>query len=90
MGTALITIKMMPESPEADLEAIQEKAKSIVKENGGETPSTKTEPVAFGLNAVVLNFAMDESLSQDQFEEPLKEIEQVSSVEITDFRRAFG
>jgi elongation factor 1-beta len=90
MGTALITIKMMPESPEADLEAIQKKAKTIVEDKGGERPSTKTEPIAFGLNAVVLNFAMDESLSQDQFEEPLKEIKQVSSVEITDFRRAFG
>jgi elongation factor 1-beta len=90
MGTALITIKLMPESPQADLEAIQEKAKQIVEEKGGKTPSTKTEPVAFGLNAVVLNFAMDESLTQDSFEVPLNEIEQVNSVEITDFRRAFG
>ena len=90
MGTALVTIKMMPESPQADLEAIQKKAKQIVEEKGGKNASTTTEPVAFGLNAIVLNFAMDESLSQDSFEEPLKQIEQVNSVEITDFRRAFG
>ena len=90
MGTALMTIKIMPESPQADLEAIQTKAKQIVEEKGGKTPLTKTEPVAFGLNAVILNFAMDESLSQDSFESALKEIEQVNSVEITDFRRAFG
>ena len=61
MGTALVTIKMMPESPQADLEAIQKKAKEIVEEKGGKTPSTTTEPVAFGLNAVILNFALDES-----------------------------
>jgi elongation factor 1-beta len=90
MGIALITIKLMPESPQSNLDAIQEKAKSIVEEKGGEKPSTKTEPVAFGLNAIILNFSMDESLSQDSFEEPLREIDQVSSVEITDFRRAFG
>ena len=80
----------MPESPQADLEAIQEKAKQIVKEKGGEKASTKIEPVAFGLNAVILNFSMDESLSQDSFETPLKEINHVNSVEIIDFRRAFG
>jgi|TARA_B100001971_G_C18195134_1_gene541007 elongation factor 1-beta len=90
MGTALITIKIMPESPQADLEAIQEKAKQVVEEKQGKTPSTKTEPVAFGLNAVILNFSMDESLSQDSFESALKEIEQVNSVEVIDFRRAFG
>ena len=90
MGTALITIKIMPKSPQADLEAIQEKAKQVVEEKGGKTPSTKTEPIAFGLNAVILNFSMDESLSQDNFEAPLKEIEQVNSVEVIDFRRAFG
>lgn len=90
MGTALLTIKIMPESPEADLEAIQEKAKQIVEEKGGKTPSTKTEPIAFGLNAIILNFAMDESLTQDSFEAPLKEIDQVNSIEVIDFRRAFG
>ena len=90
MGTALITIKIMPESPNANLDAIQEKAKQVVEEKGGKNPSTKTEPVAFGLNAVIINFAMDESLSQDSFEEPLKQIEEVNSVEVIDFRRAFG
>jgi len=90
MGTALITIKVMPESPESDLEAIQNKAKQIIDEQGGKNASSKTEPIAFGLNAILLNFAMDESLSQDSFEAPLKEIEQVNSVEVIDFRRAFG
>ena len=90
MGTALITIKIMPESPNANLDAIQEQAKQVVEEKGGKNPSTKTEPVAFGLNAVIINFAMDESLSQDSFEEPLKQIQEVNSVEVIDFRRAFG
>ena len=90
MGTALVTIKIMPESPEANLEDIQEKAKQITTENGGEKVSTKTEPVAFGLNAIILTFALDESKSIDDIENPLKEIKNVSSAEVTDFRRAFG
>tara|TARA_Y100000310_G_scaffold94756_1_gene92490 strand:+ start:89 stop:361 length:273 start_codon:yes stop_codon:yes gene_type:complete len=90
MGTALITIKIMPESPDVNLDEIQEKAKSIVEEKGGKKPSTKTEPVAFGLNAILLNFAMDESLAVDDFQNPLQEIENVNSAEMIDFRRAFG
>lgn len=90
MGTALITIKIMPKSLDTDLEAIQEKTKQIVEEKGGEKPTTKTEPIAFGLNAIILNFALDESNSIDEIENPLKEIQGVSSTEVIDFRRAFG
>jgi len=90
MGTALITIKIMPESPDSDLKSIQEKAKQITEEKGGEKPTTKTEPIAFGLNAVILNFALDESKSIDEIENPLREISGVNSAEVIDFRRAFG
>jgi translation elongation factor aEF-1 beta len=90
MGTALVTIKIMPDSPKADLNEIQNKAKQIVEEKGGKKPSTKTEPIAFGLNAIIINFAMDESLSVDSIENPLKKIKEVSSAEVIDFRRAFG
>jgi len=90
MGTALVIMKIMPESPEADLEAIQQKAKQIVEEKGGEKPFTKTEPIAFGLNAIILNFSIDEEIEMDPLETALREIEAVSSAEVTDFRRAFG
>ena len=90
MGTALVIIKIMPKSPDSDLEKIQEKAKQIVEEQGGQKPSTKTEPVAFGLNAILLNFSLDESLSIDDIENPLKEIPEVNSAGVVDFRRAFG
>lgn len=90
MGTALVTIRIMPESPKSDLNEIQNKAKEIVEKNKGKKPMTKTEPIAFGLNAVILNFALDESLSVDDIENPLKKIKGVVSAEVIDFRRAFG
>ena len=90
MGTALVIIKIMPESPDVNLDEIQEKAKAMVEEKGGKKSSTKTEPVAFGLNAIILNFAMDESLAVDDFQTPLQEIDGVNSAEVIDFRRAFG
>ena len=90
MGTALVIMKIMPTSPEVDLEALQEKVKQITIENKGEKPFTKTEPIAFGLNAIILNFSIDESNEIDPIENSLKELEEVNSAEITDFRRAFG
>jgi len=90
MGIALVTIKIMPESPNVNLKEIEEKAKQITKEKGGEKSNTKTEPIAFGLNAIILNFALDESKSIDDIQDKIKEIPEVSSAEVIDFRRAFG
>jgi len=90
MGIVLVTIKIMPESPKVDLEIIQKKAKQITEEMDGKKPTTKTEPIAFGLNAIILNFALDESKSIDDIQDKLKEVKEISSAEVIDFRRAFG
>lgn len=90
MGIALVTIKIMPESLDINLDSIQKKAKEIISKNGGEKPQTKIEPIAFGLNAVIINFAIDESKSIDKIQNPLQGIKGVSSAEVIDFRRAFG
>ena len=92
MGTVIATIKIMPTSPEVDLEAI----KIIVKEKiasfagEGETKST-IEPVAFGLNSLSIIFVMDEDLgSPDVLSEQVAEMKEVNSAEIVDVRRAIG
>ena len=90
MGIALVKIKIMPESPDSDLNTIKEKAKQIALENQAQNPSTEIEPIAFGLNAIILNFSLDESLSIDDIQNKLKEIPEVVSAEVIDFRRAFG
>ena len=90
MGTALLKIKIMPESPDTDLDTIETKAKEIISEAEGKNPSAQREPVAFGLNAIILNFALDESKSIDDIQEKLKQISGVNSAEVIDFRRAFG
>lgn len=90
MGTALVKIKIMPENPQINLEEIEKKAVDIAKKNKAQNPKTETEPIAFGLNAVILQFAIDELESIDKVENPLRKIKGVSSAEIIDFRRAFG
>jgi len=90
MGKALVKIKIMPESPDTLLEIIEGEAKRIVKEIARTDAKTEREPIAFGLNAIILQFMIDESIPLDGLEEKLKIIPAVSSIDIIDFRRAFG
>jgi len=90
MGKALVKIKIMPESPDTSLGGIELMAKKIVKEIAGTEAKIEVEPIAFGLNAIILQFMIDESIPLDGIEEKLKVIPAVSSIDIVDFRRAFG
>ncbi len=90
MGIALITIKLMPESPETDLEALKEKAKKALEEKKAKKISFEEEPIAFGLKAVKASFEIDESQELEPIEESLKSIEEVTSSQVIDMRRAFG
>lgn len=90
MGTALLQIKIMPESPDVNLDEIQTKAEKVIQENQGQNPKFEQQPIAFGLTALITSFSIDESIPTEPFETRLSEIPNVSSAEITDFRRAFG
>lgn len=90
MGTALVKIKLMPESPDTDLDAIEKKAKKIIDKASTMPVRIEKEPIAFGLVALILTFAIDESQSIDETENLLKKIKGVNSTEVIDFRRAFG
>ncbi len=90
MGIALIKIKIMPTSPEVNLEEIKEKAKQLIEENKGENPKFEEEPIAFGLKAVIAYFDIDEATPLEPIEESLEKMENVNSVQVIDIRRAFG
>lgn len=90
MGTALLKIKIMPKSPETDLEQIKNSAYKVIEENSGKNTRFDEEPIAFGLKAVIASFDIDESLPLDPIEEALRKIENVNSAEVIDMRRAFG
>ena len=88
MGTALLTIKIMPESTETDLEKVKELAKQIVEEGKGKNTRFEEEPIAFGLKAIKLFFDLNESFELDPIETALNQIENVSSAQVVDMRRA--
>lgn len=90
MGTTLLRIKLMPTSPEVDLEKIKQEAKSLIEKRQGKNCRFEEEPVAFGLKAVIVGFDIDESQELEPIEEDLKNIENVNSAQVIDMRRAFG
>ena len=92
MADVVITLKIMPESPDVDLEPIKQNAQKMIMEFGGqEDMKISEEPVAFGLKAVNMIFVMDEDIgSTEELEKQIAEIQDVSSVDITDVRRAIG
>jgi elongation factor 1-beta len=92
MTNVIVTLKIMPESVEVDLENLKNKLLDIIKEFAGEGDTkTEEEPIAFGLKALKILFIMDESLgSTETLEESIKAVEGIQSVEVTDVRRAIG
>ena len=92
MADVVVTMKIMPDSPEIDLENVESAALEKIKSfTGLENYKAEQEPVAFGLKAIKIMFVMDEAQgATDPLEEDVNSIEGVNSVEITDVRRAIG
>jgi len=90
MGIVAVIVKIMPSSPEVDLKKIENQAKIVLEKEGAKNISFENNPIAFGLIAIMAKFAWPEEKSTDITETLLAKIENVSSAQITDYRRAFG
>jgi elongation factor 1-beta len=90
MGIAAVKIKVLPTSPEVDLEKLKEEIKNNVEELGGKNCNFEEEPIAFGLKALIAFFAWPEELELEGLEEAIQKNEEVSSIQVIDMRRAFG
>ena len=83
MGEVLTTMKIMPESPEVDLEAIKSTIESSMPE-GAKLHEMNEEPIAFGLVAIILQFITEDGEGgSEAVEEMVQGIEGVASFEIT-------
>lgn len=90
MAIVVIITKLMPDSPDANLEAIKFRAKTSLEEEGAKNISFEEKPIAFGLKAIYVKIDMPEERGTDIIESILAKIPHVSSVTIEDYRRAFG
>ena len=87
MGTAGIQLQIMPESPDLNLEEIEEKVKSKVESEGGKNRQYNTKPIAFGLKAIIAFFEWGEDKELEPLQEELEKIEGVKSIEVVDMRK---
>ena len=83
MGEVLTTMKIMPDSPEVDLEAIKAAIEGSMPE-GAKLNDMKEEPIAFGLVALnTMVIVEDGEGGTDAIEAAIAELEDVASVEVT-------
>lgn len=92
MAKAIITFKLMPESPDVDLEAIKTQALEIAEAAGSiGQMQTKIEPIAFGLKAVLVLAMYDvEGADFDGIAEKMGQIDGVQSAEVAKMDLALG
>ncbi len=88
MGSINVKIKIMPSSPDVNLEKLEEEIKKLVEKNKGIGCKFEEEPIAFGLKAVMTYFICAEDQELDTLEKELGETENVNSVQVLDIRRA--
>lgn len=90
MALAFIKMKIMPESPESDLEGIQKECTDKFASIDSKVHSVEIEPIAFGLKALIFTISWPEEREQSIVEDAIKSVKNIQSAEIIDFRRAFG
>lgn len=91
MFNMVATLKVFPESPEVDLDALEGAIKALIPSNM-ELYKTEREPIAFGL--VALNVYVlttdDDKGDVTPLEESIQELDVVSQVDVIDVRRTLG
>ncbi len=91
MAKIMAIIRVMPEGVEVDLRKLEEEARRVITDYGGDITKVEKSPIAFGLSALDLEFLMDESLgSMDPLEEKLSALDGVASATTTSVRRTVG
>ena len=91
MADVIVKLKVMPTGTEVDLDKLAKSCEEIIKAAGGSVHKKEQEPVAFGLKALTFLFIGDEKeMKIDPIEEKIKNLPEVSTVDIIDVRRAFG
>lgn len=91
MADVILTFRVMPESPDIDLVNLESEVKKALEEEDCKVLAVEVKEVAFGLKSLNVSFARDETKGDTEpVENRVKDLEGVSSVEVTDIRRAVG
>ncbi len=87
MARLVVRIRILPAEAESNLQDVVELIKKSVP-GGMEMKSSTLEPIAFGLNAIVGDFLLDDAEGQmDKLEESIKAVDGVGELEVTNISR---
>ncbi|MEM1958676.1 MAG: elongation factor 1-beta [Candidatus Nitrosocaldus sp.] len=87
MGKLIARVKIMPADVDVNLDSLVEKVKGNMPD-GMQVKRYSKEPIAFGINALLLDMVMDEDTADtDLLEENLRSIDGVGEVEIVSMSR---
>jgi elongation factor 1-beta len=91
MYNLIATLRVLPESPEIDLESLEKSIGELIPSHM-ELHSVEKEPIAFGLVALKLILLTTDDGKGDvtPVEEGIQALENVSQVEVIDVRRTLG
>ncbi|MCF2135753.1 MAG: elongation factor 1-beta [Candidatus Thorarchaeota archaeon] len=82
MARVVMTLKIMPEDVDVNLEDLRERIKESIPE-GTDVRATEIVPIAFGLKALRMNVAREESMGgPDDIEKAIMALEGVAQVEV--------
>jgi len=87
MAIVAIKLRIMPVSPETDLEKIRIELEKRVEKLEARLNSTEIEPIAFALRALIATILWPENKEPDLLENAIRSIEDVESAEIIDVTR---
>ena len=92
MARVVVSLRIMPQSPDIDLSELEQKAKDeIIKFCNSQEFKVEIQPIAFGLKALIILFVMEESIgTTEKLEQNISQLGGVESVEVTDVRRVVG
>ena len=90
MTKLIARIKVLPTDTDINLDNIIEKLKSSLPD-GMQVRNSAKEPIAFGLNALIVDFLLEDKEGQmDKLESAVKDTEGVSEIEIMNLSRQAG
>jgi len=68
MGFTVVQLKLMPDSPSADLKAIEKLAEHKINSMHKTIVKVEEQPIAFGLKAIILSFAWNDEIDTEKLE----------------------
>ncbi|MEM4326236.1 MAG: hypothetical protein QXU40_02955 [Candidatus Pacearchaeota archaeon] len=90
MEEIIVKMRIMPESQKSKIEELELGVKKIFQKKKQNNFKTEIQPIAFGLNALIILFSWPEEEPLESIEKEIKSIKGVGSVDVLDMRRSIG